>query len=171
MAKGNHAWKQCLKETLFIPERKLREQGSLNLANVKRPTPGFKSKVSMQPIRNRKRVVQLKIWGLGHFLECVQSDCASESAERKQAGAPLSRASSHPSPVGQECLSWSAASSNQLIFSTNGNVIKCEDIGLGITNAGHAVSYCRKMTLSSPSWCLGFFPQELRMFDKVTWKL
>ena len=77
----------------------------LNLANVKRPTPGFKSKVSMQPIRNRKRVVQLKIWGRGHFLECVQSDRASESAEKKQAGAPLSGARSHPLPVGQKCLS------------------------------------------------------------------
>lgn len=48
-----------------------------NLANVKRPTPGFKSKVSMWPIRNGKRVVQLKTWGLRHFLECVQSDRAS----------------------------------------------------------------------------------------------
>ena len=170
MVKGNHCMETMSKGDRLYPREETQRIG-LNLANVKRPTPGFKSKVSMQPIRNRKRVVQLKIWGLGHFLECVQSDRASESAEKKQAGAPLSGARSHPLPVGQKCLSWSAATSNQLIFSTNGNVIKCEDVGLGITNAGHAISYCRKMTLSSPSWCLGFFTQELRMFDKVTWKL
>lgn len=150
MAKGNHCMETMSEGDPLYPREETQRTG-LNLANVKRPTPGFKSKVSMQPIRSRKRVVQLKIWGLGHLLECVRSDHASESAERKRAGATLSGVRSHPSPVGQECLSWSAATSNQLIFSTNGSVIKCEDIGLGITNAGHATSYCRKMALLSPS--------------------
>lgn len=33
-------------------------------------------KCRCQSIANRKRVVPQKIWGLGHFLECVQSERA-----------------------------------------------------------------------------------------------
>lgn len=74
MARGKHSTERVAEEDTLYPRE---ENQQAPLAGMKLSSFDFKQKDHSQPTQKGKRVVLLKIRGLGHFLECVQSERAS----------------------------------------------------------------------------------------------
>ena len=114
-----------------------------------------------QPTQKGKRVVFLKIRGLGHFLECVQSERAHSAAKRMHSATPLPPADDSFLLCGPQASAlvscsltstpfkyWASRDPNQLA-----HFLLCED------------SPCHR-----PLWALTLLQEKTRMFEQVRLK-